>query len=60
MDPIFTVAEHIIKTRFEDLPKDVVEKVKLFVLDSLGVALPGSGAPGVPAVSALIDQKSVV
>ena len=57
MDPIFTVAEHIVKTRFEDLPKDVVEKVKLFVLDSLGVALPGSGAPGVPAVSALMAKQ---
>ncbi len=56
MDPVFSVAEHVVKTRFEDLPKDVVEKVKLFVLDSLGVALPGSGAPGVPQVSGLMTE----
>jgi hypothetical protein len=56
MDPIVSVAEHIVKTRFEDLPKDVVEKVKLFILDSLGVALPGSGAPGVPQVSGLMAE----
>jgi aconitate decarboxylase len=56
MDPIFSVAEHVVKTRFEDLPKEVVEKVKLFVLDSLGVALPGSGAPGVPQVSGLMAE----
>jgi 2-methylcitrate dehydratase PrpD len=56
MDPISSVAEHIVKTRFEDLPKDVVEKVKLFILDSLGVALPGSGAPGVPQVSGLMAE----
>ena len=56
MDPIFSVAEHVAKTKFEDLPREVVEKIKLFVLDSFGVALPGSGAPGVPPVAELMAE----
>ncbi len=56
MDMVFTLAEHVVKTDFKALPKEVVEKTKLFVLDTLGAALPGSGAPGVTEVAELMKD----
>lgn len=42
--------EHVTHVGFDDLPKEVVETCKLFVMDSLGVTFPGSRAPGCPEV----------
>lgn len=36
---------------YEDLPADLVESVKLFVLDTLGVIGGAANAPGIPALS---------
>jgi 2-methylcitrate dehydratase PrpD len=36
------VAEFICTTSFDDFPKEVVEKAKLCLIDSIGVALYGS------------------
>lgn len=56
MDIVYTLADHVVNTDFESLPDEVVEKTKLFLLDSLGVAMPGSGAPGVAAVAELMAE----
>lgn len=48
-------ADHALDTRFADLPPAVVEKAKVFVLDSLGVGIAGSsveGADGLTKVAA--------
>jgi 2-methylcitrate dehydratase PrpD len=37
---------HAANTRFEDLPADAVERAKVFILDTLGVGIAGSSAPG--------------
>ena len=47
MDAIQLFAKNFVTTKFEDLPKDVVDITKKEVLDLLGVALAGSAAPGV-------------
>ena len=39
-------AEHALGTRFADLPPAVVERAKVFVLDSLGVGIAGSSVEG--------------
>jgi aconitate decarboxylase len=39
-------ADHALDTRFADLPAAAVEKVKVFVLDSLGVGIAGSSVEG--------------
>lgn len=39
-------ADHALDTRFADLPPAVVEKAKVFVLDSLGVGIAGSSVDG--------------
>ncbi len=47
-------AEHALTTRFEDLPPEVVQAAKTFILDSIGVGIAGSsvaGADGLLAVA---------
>lgn len=46
--------DHAAGLDFSDLPEDVVQYCKLFVMDSLGVTLPGYHAPGCAAVADLI------
>lgn len=42
MGPTESFVKYIYKARFEDLPKDVVEKAKWIILDSIGCALAGA------------------
>jgi 2-methylcitrate dehydratase PrpD len=52
MDTIYTLAKHIIDTRYEDLPSETVHATKRLILDGLAVALGGSGKEG---VSGMLD-----
>jgi len=45
MDAISTFADHVVATRFADLPDDAVAAAKVFILDTLGVGLAGSSGP---------------
>jgi 2-methylcitrate dehydratase PrpD len=44
-DAIHAFADHVLGTRYEDLPPDVVAATKTFLLDTFGVALAGTRAP---------------
>ncbi|MFQ6111399.1 MAG: MmgE/PrpD family protein [Nitrospinota bacterium] len=55
-DAVFALSEYIHETTFERLPPEVVEVTKHFILDTLGVALAGSSAPGCREVVALIEE----
>jgi 2-methylcitrate dehydratase PrpD len=44
-DAIHTFADHVISTRYEDLPAETVAATKKYLLDSLGVGLAGTRAP---------------
>ncbi len=57
MDLSNTLVDHAMKADFAALPKSIVEKTKLFILDSLGVAMAGSQAPGVRQVAALLFES---
>ena len=46
-DAIHVLVRNVVKTRFEDLPQGAVNATKTFILDSFGVAIAGSLAPGV-------------
>jgi 2-methylcitrate dehydratase PrpD len=46
MDATFLFAKNIANTKYEDLPREVVEATKKQVLDLLGVALGGFSRPG--------------
>ena len=47
VDSIDTIARHVIRTRFVDLPEDAVEATCKFILDTLGVGIFGSSGPWV-------------
>jgi 2-methylcitrate dehydratase PrpD len=44
MDPMRTFATHFLRARYEDLSSEVVEAVKMTVLDTMGAALAGSAS----------------
>ncbi|MEQ9333369.1 MmgE/PrpD family protein [Thalassobaculum sp.] len=46
-DAIERFADHVVSTRFEDIPADALTAAKTFILDSLGVGLAGTRAPWV-------------
>jgi aconitate decarboxylase len=45
MDAIAAFAEHVVRTRLDDLPAEALAAAKIFILDSFGVAVAGSAAP---------------
>ena len=45
MDAIAAFAEHVVRTRYDDLPAAALAAAKTFILDSFGVAVAGSAAP---------------
>jgi len=51
------LAHHVAHTRYADLPGNVVEITKKFILDTLGTGLAGSSAPGCEVVARLISEE---
>lgn len=45
MDAIVTFADHVVRTRFADLPASAIKAAKTFILDTLGVGIAGSAGP---------------
>jgi 2-methylcitrate dehydratase PrpD len=45
-DAIKLFADFLDKVQYEDLPTKVIDRTKRFILDTLGVAIAGSSAPG--------------
>jgi 2-methylcitrate dehydratase PrpD len=56
MDVALDLAEHIVDTRFENLPAEVVAVTKKFIADSVGVGLAGSGSPGNAEIIAMLNE----
>jgi 2-methylcitrate dehydratase PrpD len=52
VDAISRFVEHAVSLRYEHLPPAAVEATKTFVLDTLGVAIAGSGEPWAPRIAA--------
>jgi 2-methylcitrate dehydratase PrpD len=46
-NPLDQIAAHVVGARTEDLPPEVVAKVKTFLLDTFGVGIAGSSGTGV-------------
>lgn len=47
------IARHIVETRYEDLPETAVEKVRTFLLDTIGVGIAGSCGANIDTLRAL-------
>lgn len=56
-DAIFNLAKNVVQTRYEDLPADATAAAKMFIIDTLGVALAGSTATGCSEVVDLIKEQ---
>ena len=55
-DLVFDLVNHAAGVKYGDLPQDVVEITKKFILDTLGTAIAGSSAPGSSSVVDLIKD----
>lgn len=56
MDPIYDWISYALKAKFEDLPIGTVDVIKNTVVDTLGVALAGSGSEGIGALLSLVKD----
>ena len=54
MDTSYTLAQNIVKVKYEDLPPDVVDVTKKSILDTIGVTLAASTL-GEPSVKQIIE-----
>jgi len=57
MEPMREIVSHIRRTRFQDLPADVVEVVKKAILDTVGAGLVGSASPLGRIVAAMARES---
>jgi 2-methylcitrate dehydratase PrpD len=55
-DPAHTLAAHVCRTTYADLPEEAVVASKRDILDTLGAALGGSVAPGIAILLGLIKH----
>ena len=56
MDSVKGIVDHLTGTTFNDLPEAVIDGAKRFILDSVGVAIAGSSAPGCREVADLVKE----
>ena len=56
MDAMYELAQYAYETKFEDIPQSVINHEKLLLIDTLGVALAGSAAPGCREVVELMRE----
>jgi len=56
VDPAHTLAKHVCRTTFADLPMEAVSAARRDILDTMGAALGGSLAPGVAEVASLVRR----
>ncbi len=53
-DVAYVLADHVVKTKYEDIPPEALEATKKDILDTLGTTLAGSTADGVKQVYDLV------
>src|SRR5690242_1310755 len=55
-DPAEPLAQHVCRTRYQDLPASTVHAARRDILDTLGCMLGGSGSPGVAELFAVLGH----
>jgi 2-methylcitrate dehydratase PrpD len=56
-DPIGKIVTYVHRTRFEDLPPNVVDTVKKAIVDTVGAAIAGSSAPMGKMVAEMVQDQ---
>ena len=57
-DAIEALADHVIKTKLEDIPSDAIKAAKTCILDTIGVGLAGSIGPYVEELVSIFENAS--
>ncbi len=55
-DPAWALAQHVCRTRYQDLPNSAVESARRDILDTFGCMLGGSGAPGIDELFGVVSR----
>src|SRR4249920_693986 len=55
-DAAWPLAQHVCRTRYEDLPASAVESARRDILDTFGCMLGGSGSPGIGELFAVVSR----
>lgn len=50
------IAQYLAKCQYEDIPKETIEATKLGIMDTIGVGIAGTGAPGYPIALKLFKE----
>lgn len=58
MDLAQRFADHVVDTDFDDLPDDAVSAARVSVIDAVSAILAGSSAPGVEAITKVVESWS--
>ena len=58
-DAIEALADHVIETKLEDIPSDVIKAAKTCILDTIGVGLAGSIGPYVEELVSTFENVSM-
>lgn len=56
-DPIITLCRMVIGTKYEDLPRGVVNYAKQCILDTIAVTIGGSAMEGIAAIVDFVKNK---
>ena len=51
------VSEFIVKTKYDDLPRETIEKVKIYIIDFLGCAVAASREPQAQALLEVVKEE---
>ena len=54
------LVSHVLETRFEAIPKEIVKRAKYQVIDIIGCSIVGANAPGCPTmVDSISTEKDM-
>ena len=53
MDPIASFAQHVVATKYDDIPEPATLRAKTLILDTVGVGVVGSSGPKADDLAAL-------
>jgi 2-methylcitrate dehydratase PrpD len=54
-DAAIAISEHLARTGYEDLPKDIIAATKASILDTIGCAIAGTSGTDIPAIRGLVE-----
>ncbi len=57
-DLVYDLVEYIFETKFEDIPESTIKNTKMFIFDTIGVAIAGTRAPGVKELREVLLENA--